>query len=210
MSRILATMLLIGIATTAQAALITSAPPGGTTTAFTATGITQVADPATVIVNGFEITGNPEAWYGDVSYGMGGNGNWSASVSFPWVALNASMGSVTIGLGGLFSSAGAFINYSTHSFDQAPSITALDASLMVLETYDLSVLAPILTPGGVNDGAFRGISTGSNNIAYLRLSGAFIGAHSITVEAIDAPEPATLAVLALGLVGLGVVRRRRG
>lgn len=210
----LATAFLVCATAGAQAALITTAPPGGTTTVFTPTGLDSVGSPDTAIIDGFEVTGIPFASFGNFTYGLASNGRWSiGGALFPWVGVNSGFGSMTIGLGGGFSTVGVFMNYALRSGvpDGAnPLITALDASMTVLESYNLFADAPISTAGATNAGAFRGISRDSNDIAYLQLSGAFAIAHSITLEAVDAPEPATLGLFGIGLAGLGLLRRRRG
>ncbi|MBS0479821.1 MAG: PEP-CTERM sorting domain-containing protein [Proteobacteria bacterium] len=94
----------------------------------------------------------------------------------------------------------------------APTITALDASMAVLGSYDLSALAPISTPAATNGGAFRGIQSTSANIRYFTLSGSYILAHSLTVggaATAGVPEPATWAMMMLGFGAMGASLRRR-
>ena len=66
----------------AQTTLLTTAPVGGTTTVFTATGNNGFGNPGPVVVNGFTVTGNPQATYGDASYFIGSNGSWSGGFSW--------------------------------------------------------------------------------------------------------------------------------
>jgi hypothetical protein len=128
-----------------------------------------------------------------------------------------------INLGGLYSSVGGFLNYSTPvtsgcgegGCSSDPLIIALAADgVTVLGSYDISVLDPINTPGGVNTGAFIGIQDATNDIAYLKLSGDYLSIHSITlgttgVSVSAVPEPSTVLLAGLGLGLLCVSRSVR-
>ncbi len=112
----LATAFLVCATASAQAALITSAPSGGTTTVFTPTGLDSATSPDTAMIDGFEVTGTPFVSFGDTSYGLATNGRWSPVGSpFSWVAVNSGFGSMTVNLGGAFSAAGFFMNYAIRS-----------------------------------------------------------------------------------------------
>ena len=196
-----------------SAALVTVDPGTGTTTVFTQVGKNGSGNPGPVNLDGFVWTGSPEVVYGNVPYSLGVNGGWSvpAGTSFSWIATNNLTGSITVNLGGLFGLVGGFMNYSPGVGTDA-MITALAADgVTVLESYDLVTLAAISTPLAINAGAFRGISRATNDIGFFRLSGNVIIAHTLEIGQPGAavPEPSTLGLIGLGLLGLGAMRRRR-
>lgn len=142
-------------------------------------------------------------------WGLCGNGTWGSPQTY--VSLNGSSDAITFAFNdGPVSSVGGFMNYARDCGTDF-IITALDANFNILETYNLTNLADIITPQGFNDGAFRGITRASDDISYFRLSGGIANALDDLTFSRDAtiPEPAPLALLGLGLLGLGLRRRRR-
>jgi hypothetical protein len=125
------------------------------------------------------------------------------------IGINNGAGSMTIDLGGLYDSVGGFMNYAPGYGD--PTITALAADgVTVLESYVLSVVAQIDTPGATDGGAFRGIARGTADIRYFQIANSYIGMHDITLggaagSAIPEPSAAILVLSALGALWL---RRR--
>ena len=169
---------------------------------------------------GFALTGSSCANFSG-NFLFGGNGAWNG---FAMIGGGSASSAMIINLGGLFSSVGGFLNYVTPvnsgcsegGCSKDPVIMALDVNKVVLATYDISVLAPIDTPGGVNAGAFVGIQDPTNDIAYLELSGDYLSIHSISLGTAvasgaagspDTPEPATVLLLGAGLGLLSAGRR---
>jgi len=187
------------------ATLLTVQPPGGITTTFPDNDTFYHATASFGTVAGFDIvsTGGAAVYPYQDAFDLGDNGTWD----------NGLIGDVsgvtvfTISLGGLFSSAGGFVNYHspTEAGANAPFIAALDAGLNVLESYDLS--GSINTgAGSLNAGEFRGIDLGAPSIAYLRFGGSGMVMHDITLNSV--PEPSTALMAAFGFGALGLLARR--
>ncbi|OQW41785.1 MAG: hypothetical protein A4S08_12075 [Proteobacteria bacterium SG_bin4] len=192
----------------AQASLLTIAP-GGTTTVLSTVSGTWASAPS-VVAGGYNVFAPPgeEVWYGDSRYSLFGNGNWN---DFAWVGGYCFSGSctATFDLGGLASAVGGFMNYAPGS-GGTPMISALAADgVTILESYDLAAVAPIVTPGGLNAGEFRGIFRSEGDIAYLQISGSYLIMHDLTVSAVPEPETYAMLLAGLGILGFAVRRRRQ-
>lgn len=124
--------------------------------------------------------------------------------SFIW---DAGLGPVTFALGGDYSLVGAFLNYSPSAGDPAVTIAALASDGSFIATYNILSLAPIVTPAGDDQGAWLGISSDTNNIAFLQLNGDDIVAHSLEVGT-STPEPGTSGMTASALAAAALILRR--
>src|SRR4029077_6125005 len=80
---------------------------------------------------------------------------------------------------GLVSAVGAFENYSPDN-GGSPTIRVLDSNGNILEQYDLSMIAPISTPNGLNQGAFRGIMRSTADIAAIEYRDGFQALDNLT------------------------------
>jgi PEP-CTERM motif len=150
---------------------------------------------------------NGGAVIGNGSYGLGDNGFWDGAFSYTGLNDSSVSDSVTDTMTYQFNTApvaavGGFINYAPNFGDV--TITALDSNGNVLESYDLSLLAPINTPGQTDGGAFRGIMRPTADIAALTVSDGFVVLTDLTFShnATAVPEPASLTLLCLGTLSV--------
>lgn len=151
---------------------------------------------------------------GSGQYLLGGNGQWNTPQTFTGSGDDTAVMTYRF-LDGPVNAVGGFLNYGIDpAFVEPVLLQALDINGNVLESYDLLTLAAISTPGGLNEGAFRGIARATNDIYGFAISGRGIVLDDLTFSrapvSATVPEPATLWLVAVGAVtAAGVLRRSR-
>lgn len=176
-------------------------------------GITFTASPGGT--GGYPYGGNSGqgSVLGQGSYGLAGNGSFGGDAVYAGV--DSGTGYAQFAFDTPQTEFGAYFNYAPGVGD-APVISVLSMG-NVIASFDLSALAPISTPGGYNQFAFRGIrlSAGEGSFDTFRFGGSYILAAA-TADGKpqdptgELPEPMTLGLMGLGLGGLYLTRRRRG
>ena len=144
-------------------------------------------------------------------YGLVANGDWHGFGANGYTGLNTDIGEMTFRfLSGLVSQVGGFINYAP-GFGPDVLIKAYDINGALLESYNVNMLAPISTPNGLNEGAFRGISRATNDIAAFSVSNSYVVLDNLKFSRLEvepAPLPPTAIPLGLGALVFAFFGRR--
>lgn len=172
-------------------------------------------------VDGFTFTAAPGgggnsgrgATVGGGSYGLTSNGFFGGDAVYIGVDSNTGYAQL-LGTTG-YAQMGFFFNYSPQSDGDPATISTLDAAGNVIDSFDLTALAPISTPNGFNQFQFRGVAYDDATQIYgMRFGGNYIlvtgsedGTPAPSVGGV--PEPATWAMLLAGFGLIGFAARRR-
>jgi len=210
---------LLAAAGMSQAALITAAPASGTLVInFDEVIGSEVSHPVQIGTPvGHDVTvassdpGNG-LYFSYSGWGMADNGQW---VDRTYVGLNSHDDIMVFAFNDApVATVGGQIGYARGCCGDVPLfITALDANMAVLESYNLSELADIVTPDAENGSAFRGIARAVADIAFFQISGGEANAIddlTLAYGPTPVPLPGSLAMALGGLAVLaGSARRRR-
>lgn len=170
-----------------------------------------------IIVDNYTFTASPGGGgnsgqgsvVGQGNYGLGDNGSFGGDATYIGVDSGTGFAEL-INNDGPTSEIGFFFNYAPGFGDNA-TIEALDINGDVFASYDLTALAPISTPGGMNEFEFRGIRSDVTDIYGLRFGGNFIlltgTADGSVVNGV--PEPTTWAFMIFGFGAIGGAMRRQ-
>ncbi len=202
---VLTLMALTVLATTSQADLLTSAaeiPVADVITFESETPVSSVPGPIQIggtVGSDITLSGNPNTGFyiNSTDWGLVSNGNWTQAKAFVG-ANSARPGSILISFNdGPVAAVGGFINHAP-SISPTASVTAYDAGMNVLETYD--VTSDLVTPDGIDEGRFRGITRPVAEIAHFEFFGGVPVLDDLTFSAIAAePAEPAMSVPTLGI-----------
>lgn len=209
----------------AHASLITL--PSGIPSPSTVVDFSDFADVNTVHTNGPVQVGNlvgvdvtftsdnPDgSLLGSGPYQLSDNGVWDSTITMAGIDVDAFLSdtyTMTFSFNsGPVSAVGAFMNYSVFEDSGFGDVTiaALAADSSILEQYDITQLSPISTPGGVNDGAFRGILRSNADIFGFSVSNSAAVLTDLTFSSAtlpdnsSVPEPRSIVLMLSGFLFL--------
>lgn len=144
---------------------------------------------------------------GQGGYGLASNGSFGGSAVY--IGVDSATGYDEIKFASAQTQFYGFWNYAPGVGDDA-TISTLDSTGNILQSFDLAVLAPISTPGGFNQFAFRGID-GTDAFYGVRFGGNYLllAATADGGPVGGVPEPASWAMLIAGFGLTGAAMRRR-
>ena len=209
------TSILFSISLSTHAALLTADTITGSTIVDFSTQATVTNDPGplqvgTLIGEDITLTSPTGSLYANFNgWGLNPNGDWGSGGR---TYVSVQDGTFTFAFNdGPVSAVGGFMSYGNPAAGM--TITALDAGMAVLETYDIIALAPIIEPA-LNGGAFRGIERGVADIAFFQITGAVPVLDDLTFArgAIPAQAVPTMSVwglmMLISLMGIFGFKRR--
>jgi hypothetical protein len=140
-------------------------------------------------------------------WGLSNNGTWGSGMTYV-SANNATPGDLIFTFNdGPVAAVGAFMNHCPNCSSGVDLvIAAFDAGNNLLESYNVSALADIVTPGGLNAGGFRGITRNAADITTFVVTGYVQTVDDLTFAA-SVPVPGTLGIFLVSLL-LGAGLRR--
>jgi len=167
-----------------------------------------------VTISGQPFTDSDGAYLWNSDWGLRDNGFWNSDRNgYAAYLIGAPTGSIVFSFNDSpVSAVGAFINDAPEN--NAPQkgafiISAYNADMNLLESYNLWDLAPIKTPDMLNAGAFRGIAFETSLISHFSITGYIPVADDLAFTTTPIPEPATIFLLGAGLAGLVGLGRKK-
>ncbi len=219
LKHLLCCTVIAGLPLQAFADLVDSPPPADvavvdfstqTTVSDAVTGPIQIGDLVGLDITASTILPDPGLFTNYPDWGLCTNGDWWSPKTY--ISSQGAQGIRFSFNDGPVSFVGGFMNHARGCAGNPDLvISALDENMNVLESYSIT---DIITPDGYNEGAFRGISRPSADIAYFEVTGESPALDDLTFSTSSSVPPTPVPALPLfglltlgGLVGLFGLRK---